>query len=176
MIVRWSVIWKKNPLQWCQSHFIFDWCKPIKVIFTLSEQHFEQNTMETGISVDCCKFLQFFRISCNQHWFALHCLAFLTTTALLYRSPAVSDSPPTSPMTRHICITYSGCQGEESHHPTDCSCSSDGAALHHTSQIQHQRREDGSYHRGRSTGKALPQSWRIPAEEKWAWWPAVISA
>lgn len=152
---------RNKTLQCCKSSFI----QTNQSNFHISRTAFwkkKETKHGNRHSVDCCKFLQSSRTSCDQHWLALYCLAFHistgTSTAFLYRNPALSDSPHPSPMTRHICITYSGCQGVESHRPTNCSCSSDEDALHHMSQVQHQRREDGSYHRGRSTGKALPQS------------------
>lgn len=170
---------KKKTTKLCSAANLVS-SKLSKVIFTLSEQCFGQSITETGISVFWILVNSFDSwTSCNQHWLALHYLAFLTstgtTTALLCWNPALGGSPPTSPMTSHIFIPYSGCQGEETHHPTNCS-SSDGAALHHTSQVQHQRRGDGWHHHGRSTGKALPRSWQTPAEAKWPWWPAALDA
>lgn len=119
--------------------------------------------METGVYVHCCKPLPLSSsVSDDQHQLALCCEAFLTSTGITIALPqsklALSDYPCINQMTRQISVAYSGYQEEESHRPANCSCSSDGVALHHRSQLQHRRMGAGSYHHVRSTGKALPRS------------------
>lgn len=126
------------------------------------------------IVVNPFHFPEFHMISTGLHYTVRHFLPAQESPQLSCKANQHSVTLPISQMTRHISVAYSDCQEEESHHPTNCFCSSDGAALRRRSQLQHQKKRAGSYCRARSTGKALPRSWQIPAEKKWAWWPAVI--
>lgn len=108
---------------------------------------------------------EFHAMSTGLHYAARHFLSAQESPQLFCKANQRSVTLPPLTKWSGISVTYSSYQEEESCHPASRFCSSDGAVLHHRSQLQHQRMGCGSCHHARSTGKALPQNWRSPAEK-----------